>query len=446
MKTKPILIAGAACAALALGALGWFALGPGPMAFAGGQTVKLSSYAGGKPTGVPAELAGASLVERGKYLTQAADCEVCHTAIGGAPYAGGFAMNLPFGAIYSTNITPDKETGIGAYSDAEFLAAVRHGIRRDGARLYPAMPFTSYRYMTDEDVLAIKAYLFSRPAVRAPARANTLGFPFDQRPMLAAWSGLFSRGETFEPNTERSLEWNRGAYLVEAMAHCAECHTPRSLTFAMDNRRKFAGAVAGGWQAYNISSDREHGVGGWRDAELMAYLKNGHAEGRGSASGPMGEVADFSLTHLTDSDVKAMVAYLRTVPATGSGSASRKPGPAPDAPGEGVASERGGLGEQVFAGACASCHDWTGVSPLMSYATLTGGRAVNDPNATNVAQTVIAGVHRLPPNEQFMPGFGDAYSDTEIAAVANYVTARFGAKGSRLTDKDVAALRRQTAQ
>ena len=445
MKTKPILIAGAAVAALAAAALGWFATVPGPMDFADGKPVPLSAYAGA-PTGVPAELAGASLVARGEYLTRAADCEVCHTAIGGKPYAGGFAMNLPFGAIYSTNITPDRETGIGAYTDQEFVAAVRHGVRRDGARLYPAMPFTSYRYMTDQDVLAIKAYLFSLEPVRAPARANTLGFPFNQRPMLAAWSALFSRDAQFEPNASQSAEWNRGAYLVEALAHCGECHTPRNLTFAMDNRRKFAGAVAGGWQAYNISSDKQAGIGGWRDEELLAYLAQGHAEGRGSASGPMGEVADYSLVHLTSSDVRAMAAYLRSAPATGSGSAARKDSPASASPKEGVSDAANDLGRQVFAGACASCHDWTGVSPLMSYATFTGARSVNDPNATNVAQVVISGVHRLAPNEQFMPAFGGSYSDTEIAAVANYVTARFGAKGSQLTAKDVAELRRQTAQ
>lgn len=446
MRAKPVLITLAALALPLLAGLAWLLMGPGPMAFAGGKPVTLASYSGPNPTGVPAQLAGSSLVERGEYLARAADCEVCHTAIGGKPYAGGFALNLPFGALYSTNITPDRETGIGAYSDAQFLAALRKGVRRDGAHLYPGMPFASYTYMTDDDALAIKAYLFSLAPVHAPARTNTLSFPFNQRPLIGLWAKFFNPDKRFEPNPERSAEWNRGAYLAEAMAHCSECHTPRNLAFALDHRQKFAGAVAGGWRAYNISSARSAGVGGWRDDELVAYLSQGHAEGRGAAAGPMGEVADYSLKHLAASDIRALVTYLRSVPPAGSDKPRPVAMPAPSSPKEGMAGAPNTLGEQVFAGACASCHDWTGVSPLMSYATFTGARAVNDPNATNVAQVVISGVHRLPPHSEFMPAFGDIYSDTEIAAVANYVTARFGAKGSRLTDQDIAKLRRQTAQ
>src|SRR3984893_10198360 len=297
------------------GAIGlWFVRGPGPLAFADGSKVTLADYRGANPTGVPATLAQASPVERGAYLAKAADCMVCHTTQGGKEYAGGLGFKLPFGTLYSTNITPDKETGIGNYSDQDFLGAMHRGIRRDGARLYPAMPFTSYTYISDADALAIKAYLFSLTPVRMAAPANTLAFPFNQRWAMGFWSALFNPDTRFEPDTSKSPEWNRGAYLAEALAHCGECHTPRNLAFALDNRKKFAGAVTAGWRAYNITSDKPTGVGAWSDDDLVSYLTTGHAAGHGSASGPMGEAVDHSFGQFAPEDIGSLVAYLRSVP------------------------------------------------------------------------------------------------------------------------------------
>ncbi len=311
-----ILIAAAALVVVAaLGFVSWIVFGPGPTDFAGRDRVALSDYKLTDPTGVPASLKDASLIDRGRYLIRAADCEACHTAIGGQSFAGGRAFVLPFGTIYSTNITPDKDTGIGQYTDSDFLAAVHRGVRRDGARLYPAMPFASYTFLTDADALAIKAYLFSLTPINAPAIPNTFAFPFDQRWAMGVWAMMFNPNRRFEPHANQSAEWNRGAYLVEALAHCGECHTPRDPLFqALDNRRKFAGAVTGGWRAYNITSDSTSGVGSWTEAALAHYLATGHAEGRGTAAGPMGEAVDLSLVHLTGEDVAAMVVYLRTVP------------------------------------------------------------------------------------------------------------------------------------
>jgi mono/diheme cytochrome c family protein len=444
---RKTLVAGAAVVVVAVAAGLWILRGPGPMAFAGGPKVTLADYHAADPTGVPASLAKASPVERGEYLARAADCMVCHTAPGGKEYAGGLAFKLPFGTLYSTNITPDKETGIGNYSDREFLDAMHRGVRRDGARLYPAMPFTSYTYITDADALAIKAYLFSLPPVRAETPPNTLMFPFNQRWSLAFWSALFNPDRRFEPDTAKPPEWNRGAYLAEALAHCGECHTPRNLAFALDNREKFAGAVVTGWRAYNISADKVAGVGAWPDDALISYLSTGHATGFGTAAGPMGEAVDHGLSRMTAEDIRALVAYLRSVPATASGDlpATLAP-PAPESykSGGGAADVRGRI---VFEGACVSCHGWTGQSPLTPLATLTGARAVNDPSAINVAQIVISGTRRLtPPGALSMPAFGSIYSDAEIAAVANYVTARFGSRASRITAQDVAALRNQTSQ
>lgn len=423
----------------------WVIRGPDPMAFAGGPRVELKDYKEADPTGVPKSLAQASLVERGAYLAKAADCMVCHTTQGGKEYAGGLGFKLPFGTLYSTNITPDKETGIGNYSDKDFLNAVQRGVRHDGARLYPAMPYTSYSYISDADALAIKAYLFSLAPVRATPPANTLAFPFNQRWAMMFWSAVFNPDTRYEPDTSKSAEWNRGAYLVEALAHCGECHTPRNLAFALNNRKKFAGAITAGWRAFNISSDKATGVGGWRDDDLISYLSLGHAAGHGTASGPMGEAVDNSLSQLAPEDIRAMVTYLRSVPPT--------PSPdlpatlAPPAPASHRDSVQEARGKTVFQGACVSCHGWSGESAISPTATLTGAWAVNDPAATNVAQIVISGTKRHTPDGALsMPAFGNAYSDEEIAAVANYVTARFGSKGSKLTAQDVAELRKQTAE
>jgi mono/diheme cytochrome c family protein len=444
---RRILVSVIVVVVIALAAGVWIIRGPGPMDFADGPKVALADYHGANPTGVPATLAQASPVERGAYLARAADCEACHTAPGGKPYAGGLAFKLPFGTMYSTNITPDKESGIGNYSDQDFLNAVHRGIREDGARLYPAMPYASYTYMTDADALAIKAYLFSLPPVRAPDPENTLTFPFNQRWAMIFWSAVFNRDHRFEPDSSKSPEWNRGAYVSEALAHCGECHTPRNLAFALDNRKKFAGAVAAGWRAYNISSDKTTGIGGWSDDDLVAYLATGHATGHGTASGPMGEAVDRSLSYLVPEDVRAVVAYLRTVPATPSPDLPASPAPpAPPSHKQGGGAQEA-RGKMVFEGACVSCHGWTGESPLSPFATIAGARAVNDPTAINVAEIVIHGTRRHhPPDAISMPAFGDAYSDIEIAAVANYVTARFGGKPSQLTAQDVANLRQQASE
>jgi mono/diheme cytochrome c family protein len=432
---------------IAAAVFAWRQFNPGPLAFAGGSTVALSDYKEANPSGVPATLASADVVKRGEYLARAADCVVCHTQPGGQSYAGGLAIPLPFGTLYSTNITPDKEAGIGNYTDQDFLNAVQRGIRKDGTRLYPAMPYPSYSYMTDADALAIKAYLFSLPPDHSVNRADTLTFPYNQRWSMAVWSYFFNADTRFAPNTSQSAEWNRGAYIAEALAHCGECHTPRNLAFALDNRKKFAGAVTAGWRAFNITSDKASGIGAWSDEQVFAYLSSGHALGRGTAAGPMGEAVDESFSQLVPGDIHALVSFLRSVPPIASADlpATLAP-PAPASPREGGATADA-LGKKIFADACVSCHNWTGVSAITPYATIAGARAVNDPTATNVAQIVISGTRRYEPQGVVsMPAFGSIYSDTEIAAVANYVTARFGSEKSKVAESDVAALRKQTSR
>jgi len=437
--TGIVLIAGGVIGLLVLG---WYGTRPGSMAFATGKAVALEAYSG-HPTGVPADFRPTDPAARGRYLTEAADCEACHTAKDGKPFAGGLAFETPFGTMYSPNITPDKQTGIGAWSDAEFLRAMHEGIGRDGKRLYPAFPYAAYTYLTDEDALAIKTYLLTLAPVSNAALQNKLRFPFNQRWLMTFWAGLFNPNQRFRPVADQSPEWNRGAYLSEALAHCGDCHTPRNLLEALDNKNKFAGTVVDGWRAYNITGDSASGVGAWSEGDLAQYLSTGHAKGRGTASGPMAEAVDLSFENLTAGDIGAMVAYLRSVPAVSTpGLPAPKTEAAPADPKQGLAANVDPHGKQIFEGACASCHSWTGVSPLASRATLTGSRAVNDPTAINVAQIVLSGSQPQPSYSALaMPAFGAAYTDREIAAVANYVTARFGAKPSTITAEDVRKLR-----
>jgi mono/diheme cytochrome c family protein len=432
---------------LAIVAAGWWVLRSGdPTAFAKGKRVELADFKGPDPTGAPPSLANTDLVSHGEYLTRAADCEACHTAPGGRPFAGGLPFKLPMiGTIYSTNITPDKETGIGAWSDEDFLRALHEGIGKDGKHLYPAFPYTSYALMTDNDVLAIKAYLHSLKPVKYTPPSNDVSFPFNQRYLMMFWNALFKPSHRFMPNADQVADWNRGAYLVEALGHCGDCHTPRNILFGLSTKRKFAGAIIQDWKAYNITPDRDWGVGSWSDEQLESYLSIGHAEGRGSAGGPMSEVVDNSLRYLGAPDIKAMMTYLKSVPANGDGTdiaaaptpfAPRKVSEQPAPP------DQSGPGLRVFEGACIGCHQFDGSGAVSSFASLVGSRTVNDPAGTNAAQALIGGTHlRIAKTAGFMPNFGNGYSDPEIAAVVNYVTGRFGARASTLTPADVAKRR-----
>ena len=440
MRRTLILVGGAIIVLLAV-IFGRMIIQPGAYDFAGGTRVDLANYKGPSPTGVPAELAAADPHMRAEYIARMADCEACHTAKGGKPFTGGRPFVLPFGTIYSPNITPDPETGIGKWTDAQFLDAIHKGISADGSRLYPALPYATYSRLTDADVLAVKAYLFSLKPVKQANKPNTFAFPFNQRWLMAIWSLFFNADKRFQPVVERSPAWNRGAYLVEAAGHCGDCHTPRNLLQALDQRQKFAGGTAEGWNAYNITSDRISGIGAWSDDELATYLSTGHAKGRGVASGPMHEAVALSLSKLTKSDIAAIVTYVRTVPAIRSDRLPQPAGPAPALPK--LASIDNPVGKRMFEGNCVSCHAWTGAGAIIEEARLTGTRSVNDPTAANVAQMILNGAGKPGAGRPYMPSFADAYSDNEVAAVANYVTARFGAAGSSITPKDVARLRLQ---
>ena len=392
---------------------------------------------------------GPASVRRGEYLARAADCAACHTIGNSAPYSGGLAFNLPMGTIYATNITPDKATGIGDWNDAEFVRALRHGVGRGGKDLYPAFPYTSYALMSTEDALAIKDYLFTVPPARFTPPAARLSFPFNQRYLMRAWKLLFMPGGPYKPDPQQSADWNRGAYLVEGLGHCGECHTPRNRLFALDKNQAFAGAVTAGWKAYNLTSDKVAGIGAWSDSQIADYLTNGHADGRGSASGSMAEAVSYSLRFMSADDVHAMVVFLRSIPAkrqSGDVAVDLDPplvkaSTALQPAAEEVAA--GSMGLKLFQGACASCHGWNGDGLQHAHAALVGSQTVNDVTGTNLMQVILRG-SRMQTNdgEVFMPAFGEAYSDTEIAALTNYVIGHFGAKQSSITPANVAAARK----
>jgi len=372
--------------------------------------------------------------DTGEYLTRAADCVACHTKDGGAPFAGGRAFKLPVGTIYSPNITPDKATGIGNYTDDEFVSALQQGVGHNGKRLYPAMPYNSYTLLSREDALAIKGYLFSLPPVHAEAPANDLRFPFNQRWTLWFWNKANNPDHRFVADTGKSPEWNRGAYIVEALGHCGQCHTPRNWMQGLKTSAAFAGATQAGWHAYNLSSDKEHGIGAWSDADLASYLSTGFAKNHGPASGPMAEAVSNSLRFMTPQDIHAVVTYLRDIPAQDEG----PPAPKPNAP----LTDPDKLGAHVFALACAGCHLPSGDGRQSPWAALAGDHSTADPKAVNVLQVLAHGSElQTPQGLVFMHSFAGAYTDQELAAVANYVAEQFGGLQGSVTADDVAKAR-----
>src|SRR5579871_483294 len=380
---------------------------------------------------------------RGEYLARAADCIACHTrGASGEPYAGGVAFKLPFGTLYSTNITPDRDTGIGGWSDDEFVRAVREGIAPGGRHLYPAFPYTSYTALSRDDVLAIKQYLFSLPAVHAPARPNDLSFPFNQRWAIGVWNALFFRSHRFVQDAAKPAPWNSGAYLARALGHCGECHTPRNFAYALKSSEEFAGAEQQGWRAYNITSDQVAGVGAGSEADLASYLKAGHAEQHGAAGGPMDDAVENSLQYLDPADIAALVSYVRGVPPR-AGAPVIKVDPAPKAvlASSGIAptaDEGASDGSALFAGACVGCHTWNGKGLETSEAALLGARSVNDVSGVNVIAAILHGSHlQTAQSDASMPGFAAGYSDSEVAALANYLIGHFGGKAGQVTADEV---------
>ncbi len=388
----------------------------------------------------------------GKYISTAADCVACHTVKGSAPYAGGYAIDSPMGVIWSTNITPSKQFGIGNYTEAEFARAVREGVARDGHHLYPAMPYTSYGKMTDQDIASLYKYFMTEVApVDTPNKETKLPFPFSIRSSMAVWNMIYGDTKPFVPAGDKSQEINRGNYLVNSLAHCAECHTPRTFLMGQDSAKPLAGSPLGPWYAPNITSDKTAGIGSWSDLELITYLRTGHVAGKAQAAGPMAEAVEHSLQYLTNSDLKSIVVYLKhTQPIGGSDKQARDTF---GAPAQSETALRGNAvlnadpGWKVYTATCAACHgakgEGTSVYPSLFHNTATGA-AYPD----NLVSTIVYGVHRTNDGHDIeMPGFGpkasytERLTDQQIADVSNYVLTQFGQPQKTLTAQDVATVR-----
>lgn len=375
----------------------------------------------------PANAAQAALIARGKYLATAADCMPCHSAPGYKPYSGGLSLVTPFGTLYSANITPSKRTGIGNWTDKQFWDALHNGILPKNSLLvfpkyiYPAMPYTSYSKLSYQDVMAIKAYLFSLKPVHHRPPANSLMFPFNIRAVLLGWRILFFHPGPIKYAKSWSPAVRNGAYIAEALGHCGECHSPRNFMFAVRTGSSLAGSPILGesWYAPNISSSKRYGVGAWKQQDLVSFLHNGGNMVNGSAFGPMKSVVDYSLSKLPKSDIDDLAQYLQQ---------ATRPRRTPRRGKLTPADEK--LGKALYSANCAGCHQATGKGMANVFPNLAGNSAVYGGPPNNVIGAVLGGLGPWHPNGAPMPAFGSSLDDHQIAALANYVRTAWGNKGA----------------
>ena len=351
-------------------------------------------------------------VARGATLAAIGDCSVCHTLDGGRPYAGGRGLPTPFGTIYVTNITPDPDTGIGRWPEAAFRRAMRDGIDREGRHLYPALPYPHFTRATDADIEALYAFLMTRQPVQATVPPNRLPFPLDVRTTLAGWNLLFLHPGAWTPDPAQSPEWNRGAYLVEAVGHCGACHTPHNALGAERDTQALGGGVAEGWSGHPLQAGSP-AAQPWTVDELADYLATGLSAQHGAAAGPMLAVTR-ELSRVPAADVRAIAAYV----------ASGMPRSAPQpTPREAMAED------PVFTGACAACHAAAAPMTRAGAPSLALSTTVNAPSPRNAIRVIL---HGIAPREDapspIMPGFGAALSDQQVADLVRHVRARYSSR------------------
>jgi mono/diheme cytochrome c family protein len=373
-------------------------------------------------------------IERGRYLAVVSDCASCHTVPGSdRSFAGGRAIETPFGNIFAPNITPDLRTGIGAWSDDEFDAAVRKGIGRNGSRLYPAMPYTAYTKMSRGDVLAIRAYLDTVPAVGNAVVANTLPFPFNIRAVMRVWDALYFTEGEYKLDVRKSREWNRGAFLVDGPAHCGACHTPKSFLGGDKMTEYLHGSNLQGWSSPDITNDTKRGLGGWSVDEVVAYLKTGHNRIT-AATGPMAEAVSLSTSRMTDGDVKAIATYLKSLP-------GRQNDAKPLLPSEPTMA----AGGAIYRDQCSSCHALDGKGVARLFPSIADSSVVRSDDPTTAIRIVLRGARsvatRAEPTAPGMPAYGWQLDDAQIAAVLTYMRNSWGAAAPAVSANNVARLR-----
>ena len=388
-----------------------------------------------------ARAADPAVIARGEYLARAGDCIACHTVPAGKLFGGGRGMETPFGTLYTPNISSDKETGIGKWTSAEFYTMMHTGKARDGELLYPAMPFASYTKVTRSDSDAIYAYLLSTPPIHQPNRAHELRFPFNQRSLLYGWRMLYMKPGEYQPDTTQSVEWNRGAYLVEGLGHCTMCHTAINALGGNSPSKRFEGGLipVQNWYAPSLTSNKEAGLGDWSIEDISDLLQSG-VSNRGAVYGPMAEVVYDSFQYLTDDDIHAVAVYLKTLPAR----SGEKPAPATAAVVEQQTS-LSPLGKKIYDAQCALCHASQGQGKLPNFPPLANNQSIQMTSAVNPIRMVLNGGYapgtKKNPMPYGMPPFAQSLSDVEVAAVVTYIRTAWGNHGTPVGEKEVNTLR-----
>ena len=376
-------------------------------------------------------------IQRGRYLAIAGDCGSCHTVPeSNQPFAGGRPIETPFGVVVGANITPDPETGIGAWSDEAFVRALREGKGHNGQLLYPAMPYPYYTKLTESDALAIRAYLNTVKPVRNAVVSNKLPFPFDVREGMAAWNALYFKGGEFKQDSAKSAEWNRGAYLVEGLGHCGACHTPKSALGGDDRAHALQGYALQGWFAPNITNDDERGLGGWSVADIVAYLKNGH-NSTSASTGIMAEEITLSSSHMTDADLTAIATYLKALP----GQTASPPA------GISASDPKMVAGEAIYADECSACHGLDGKGVPYLFPSLAGSPNVRSADPASLIHVLIEGARSVAtagePTGPGMPSFAWKLSDDQAAAVLTYIRNSWGASAPIVEASQIAQARKR---
>jgi mono/diheme cytochrome c family protein len=380
-------------------------------------------------------------IERGRYLAVLADCAGCHTAPGGQAFAGGLALQTPFGKLVVPNITPDRETGIGDWTDDEFVAAMHDGRGRGGVRLYPAMPYPAYSKMTRDDVLAIRGYLATIAPVSNAVVVNQLPFPLNIRLAMVFWNWLNFTPGRYQPDPQKPAAWNRGAYIVEGAGHCGTCHTPKTLLGGDKTGTPLAGATLQGWFAPDITTDPHKGIGGWSKDDIAEYLKTG-ANSWTLASGPMAEAVSHSTSQMTDEDIAAVATYLRD---SGAGT-STKPKPAAVPPDDKVMR----AGAAIYKDSCAACHKDTGAGESRLFPRLAGSALVQSDDPTTLVRVVLQGSRAVStssmPTAPAMPGFDWRLNDAQVGAVLTYIRNSWGNAAAPVSADVIASQRTSLAR
>jgi len=376
----------------------------------------------------------AETLARGKILTIAADCGSCHTADPTKPFAGGKRIDTPFGGIYSANLTPDRDTGLGTWSDDDFVRALRFGLAPDGSRYYPAFPYPHFTKMTKPDALAIRAYLATLPPVRNRPPSPQMRWPLNYRALMRGWNYIFFRPGIFEPDQVKSTEWNRGGYLVEGAAHCGACHTPKNFLGAEKRGQKYRGGLVDGWFAPRLDGADRGGLKSWSVEDIAEYLQSGR-NAKSHAGGLMAEVVLNSTSRMNDADVRAIAVYLKDLPP-----GAPEPAVTPPPP------EQMAEGQKLYRAACVACHETDGSGAPRIYPPLPGNANMQSADPSSTLRIILDGAETITtaraPNTGSMPAYAKQWSDQQIADVTNYIRNSWGNAAPLVTAAQVAKARR----